>query len=143
MKLTKAATQAVFALAYLYDKQTGGITQAKPVAGHLAIPTESALKILQLLARQKLIESQLGRGGGYRLSRDAQSITLLDVVEAIDGPIAAQVPLHSTAEHLAPSGQRLRAICEQAAGRIRAELARVTIAELHRSTTDDTLAAAG
>lgn len=143
MKLTKTSAQAVLALAFLHERQSDGVTQARQVAEHLAIPTESVLKILQLLTRQKLIESRLGRSGGYRLHRDADSITLLDVVEAIDGPIGGQVPLHDTQPHIARSKQLLSTICDQAAGHIRAELARVTIADLHRSTHEDALAAAG
>ncbi|MDW8479054.1 MAG: SUF system Fe-S cluster assembly regulator [Xanthomonadales bacterium] len=53
---------------------------------HLELPTVS--KLLKRLARAGLVESFRGAHGGYRLGRDPRAISLAEVVEAIDGPIA-------------------------------------------------------
>ena len=49
------------------------------------VPPAYLAKALQALARHGIVESVAGRRGGYRLARPARDITLLDVVEAIDG----------------------------------------------------------
>ncbi len=52
---------------------------------HVAAPTVA--KLLKLLAKAGLVESVRGAHGGYRLARAATSITVADVIAAIDGPI--------------------------------------------------------
>ncbi len=49
------------------------------------IPQTYLAKNLQLLSRAKIVSSAKGPGGGYRLARNARNISLLDIVQAIDG----------------------------------------------------------
>ena len=49
------------------------------------VPPAYLAKALQALARHGIVESVAGRGGGYRLARPATDISLLDVVEALEG----------------------------------------------------------
>jgi Rrf2 family protein len=130
MKLTKASAQAALAMAFLAERCGDGLVQTRQVAEHLSVPTDSALKILQALARQGLIRSQLGRAGGYALDRPADQITLLDVFEAIDGPITAAVPVSEQDPALAPAVQTLQRVADRAVAHIRAEWASTTIASL-------------
>lgn len=66
----------------------GQVLSAAEIAerAHLEPPTVS--KLLKRLAQARLVESFRGARGGYRLRRDPRSISLAEVVEAIDGPIA-------------------------------------------------------
>jgi Rrf2 family protein len=57
----------------------------KSIVSAQLIPSHYLSKILQLLVRQKLLVSMKGPTGGYQLAREADSIQLLDVIEAIDG----------------------------------------------------------
>ena len=120
------------AMAFLSRQSGNGLIQAKQVAGHLGIPTDSALKILQALSRQGLIQSQLGRTGGYRLQRDPQEVTLLEIVESIDGPIQAQMPLQNVQDEFAGSIDALQLVFEQITSGIRSELSRATVETLTR-----------
>jgi Rrf2 family protein len=58
---------------------------ASALAEYHGVPGPYLAKSLQALARAGLVASVPGRGGGYRLGRPAERITLLDVVEAVDG----------------------------------------------------------
>jgi DNA-binding IscR family transcriptional regulator len=69
----------------------------------------------------------LGPNGGYRLARPAKAITLLNVVEAVDGSIEAVFDGSAFAEMLA---RRLRAVLDRSAAEVRRSLERVTIAQL-------------
>lgn len=139
MKLSKSSAHAALALAFLANRTEDGPTQARQVAEHLNIPVDSALKILQALARGQLIQSQLGRAGGYRLHHRPENVSLLEIVEVMDGPIAAQVPL-THAEDAGASIDLLEAACRQAATSLRSELSRYTVADLARQS-DATIAA--
>lgn len=142
MKLSKTSAQATLALAYLAEQDTTQTIQAKQVAKHLDIPADSALKILQALSRHNLIHSRLGRSGGYRLMSDPQDISLLQVIEAIDGPISGQVRVDHAPQSIAGGLDLLQTISEQAALRIRDELSQTTIADVVASNRTQILAVA-
>jgi len=130
MKLSKTSAQAALALAYLAERRDGGPTQARQVAEHLKIPTDSALKVLQTLSRQGLLRSQLGRSGGYHISAAPETISLLQIVEAIDGPIRVDIPLEAADDDLAIQVDVLRRVCEASDRQLRNELSRLTVAQL-------------
>lgn len=94
MKLSKTSAHAVLAVAYLASCKDNGVVQARQVAEHLSIQTDSALKILQVLAQHKLIDSRLGRSGGYQFTKLASEVTLLQIIEAVDGPVVSGIPPH-------------------------------------------------
>ncbi len=53
------------------------------------IPARFLQNILLLLRQRSLVHSQRGAEGGYRLARPAATITLADILRAVDGPLAA------------------------------------------------------
>lgn len=61
---------------------------AHKLAAETSIPQPMASKILKLLAQAQLANSRRGAAGGYELSRAAYEITVADIIEALDGPIA-------------------------------------------------------
>jgi len=60
---------------------------AKRIAREFHIPPERLAKILQRLAKKRLVASSNGPKGGYVLTRDASEITVGQVVRALEGPI--------------------------------------------------------
>ncbi len=132
MKLSKTSAQAALAITYLATHKGDGMIQARQVAKHLRIPTDSVLKILQALTQHGLIESRLGRSGGYRFNRLPDEVTLLQVIEAIDGPVIAEVPSLNAADNLAHRLEVLKSVCELVADQIRAQLQTTTIVDLLR-----------
>lgn len=130
MKLSKTSAQAALALGVLAAQPKGAYLQARHIAEKLNIPTVSALKILQALTRGYLIESQLGRLGGYRLTCPADQVSLLKIVETIDGPIRGQMRIDSAPDGVAHGVECLRAACASAADALREQLLRTTVADL-------------
>jgi Rrf2 family iron-sulfur cluster assembly transcriptional regulator len=57
----------------------------KKISEDLNLPTPFLAKILQLLAKQKILSSSKGPHGGFSLLRDPKKITLLDIITTIDG----------------------------------------------------------
>ena len=62
-------------------------TSAREIAEQYDIPIELMAKVLQRLARSGLLTSHQGTRGGYTLSKSTTSISVADIIQAIDGPL--------------------------------------------------------
>ena len=85
---TKKTDYALLALSFLATEGEGRLVGPREIAGRYDIPGELLAKVMQSLARQRLVASVPGPTGGYRLARAADQISVGDVVEAMDGPLA-------------------------------------------------------
>jgi Rrf2 family transcriptional regulator, iron-sulfur cluster assembly transcription factor len=135
MKLSRAAAYAIHALVYL-ARQGGDRTVAvHAIAGGLraAVPVLFLTKVLGRLARAGLVGSLKGPRGGSWLARPAADITLLEVIEAVDGPIRPVVDLTGGPE-VEPLRQRLEAVYAQVTDLQRRQLGRVTVKDLAGAT---------
>jgi FeS assembly SUF system regulator len=66
----------------------GERTSATGLAEETGIPLPTAQKLVSLLSRSGLLQSMRGAGGGIQLARPAAAISLADIIEAVEGPIA-------------------------------------------------------
>jgi Rrf2 family protein len=88
LELTRRGDYAVRAMVALARANDGERLSAGRIAADMAIPVGFLPRILRDLAHAGLIEASIGRSGGYRLARRAVSISLLDVIDAIEPPDA-------------------------------------------------------
>ena len=129
MKLTRASSYAIHALVFM-----AGQKNSRPIASHniaqaRGIPERFLLKVLKPLVSVRLLMSIKGPNGGYRLARPANEITLLDILEAVDGPIRGQASF-ARDETDGSLNRRLDHICSQAAEQVRKQLQKVRISDL-------------
>ena len=87
LRFTKRADYGLMAIHHIAIHEDFGAVSAKRIAEEFAIPPELLAKILQRLARERLIVSQNGPRGGYVLARRPIEITVGQVVRALEGPI--------------------------------------------------------
>ena len=87
MEITRQADYAVRAVLALAMGPQGKRVLREDVAAQQARPPAFLTKIFARLAAEGILDTQRGVKGGVLLARQAEQITLLDVVEAIDGPI--------------------------------------------------------
>jgi Rrf2 family protein len=87
LRFTKRADYGLMAIHYIAIHDDLGAVSAKRIAEEFAIPQELLAKILQRLAKQRLIVSHSGPRGGYVLARGPAEITLGEVIRALEGPI--------------------------------------------------------
>lgn len=84
--LSNSCRYGLRAVIYLASRpKTGEKTGIKQISKDLALPTPFLAKILQLLSKQKILNSTKGPHGGFSLMKDPKKITLLDIVKIIDG----------------------------------------------------------
>ena len=84
--LSNTCKYAVRSVIYLaLNARDGKKIGIKKISEDLEIPTPFLGKILQSLARQKLLNSTKGPHGGFGLGKDPQEITLMNIVEIVDG----------------------------------------------------------
>jgi len=86
LRLSKKADYALIAMKHLAQKHRATSTSAREIAEQYGIPIELMAKVLQRLVRSRLLVSTQGTRGGYTLGRPSNSISVADVIEAIDGP---------------------------------------------------------
>jgi Rrf2 family protein len=133
MKLTRSSAYALTALAQLARHNESG-----PVASHIlaegakGLPERFLLKLLLPLVSAGILRSVRGPGGGYRLARPASKVSVLDVIQAVDGPIRGEVPAVGKGTGAALD-RRLQEACDHAAQLTRDRLARTTIADLAKA----------
>jgi Rrf2 family protein len=86
LRLSKKADYALLALRHLAAEPTRFAVSARELAETFDIPPEILAKVLQQLVRAHLLESHQGIRGGYGLARPAVAISVVDVIQSIDGP---------------------------------------------------------
>ena len=87
MQITRQADYAVRAVIYLARKDDTERSATSTIAEEQHIPPSFLAKIISQLSIAGLLHTSRGARGGVTLARDPKEITLLEVVEAIDGPI--------------------------------------------------------
>ncbi len=88
MQLTRGVDYALRGLVYLAQQGQTKLVMANEIAASEGIPEYFFSKIFQNLAKSGIVNSFRGSNGGFVLARSAKDITILEVVEAIDGPMA-------------------------------------------------------
>ena len=87
LRVTKLTDYATVVLTVLATRR-GEVLSAAELAEHSGLEQPTVSKLLKPLAQAGLVEGLRGVHGGYRLSRDASEISLIEVVEAMEGPLA-------------------------------------------------------
>jgi Rrf2 family protein len=87
LRLSKKTDYALMAMKHLALLGDRGSSSAREIAEQYDIPVELMAKVLQRLARKGLLSSHQGTRGGYELARPSTTISIADVLEAVDGPL--------------------------------------------------------
>jgi Rrf2 family protein len=130
MRLGKAAAYGVYATLHIAQSDKDGPIQGRIIAKSCGIPVEYLLKILQQLVRAQVLLSERGRGGGFLLRRTPAQTSLLDIVEAIEGPITSELDVKKQVIISDKARSKIEGVCEDIANHTRAKLRKTTIKQL-------------
>jgi Rrf2 family protein len=128
MKLSRTVAYALQATLQLAESEAGVPVPCSRLAAEGKMPERFLLQILRNLVAHGILESTRGIDGGYALQRAPSEISLLEVIEAINGPLTAALPL---GDGLSDNSQaRLEGALHAVTEHMRHELAAVTLAHL-------------
>ncbi len=128
MRLTRAASYALHAVAYMANQKSDRPVASHKIAQDRGIPERFLLKVLKPLVSARVLLSIKGPNGGYRLARPASDISMLEILEAVDGPIRGIAPL--TEENSNPLNHKLESICKDCADEVRKKLEKIKISTI-------------
>lgn len=135
LKLNRITDYAVVVLAQM-AREPGRTVTAPQLAGESAVPLPTVAKLLKELARDGVLESHRGVNGGYALARAPGEISVLEIIRALEGPVALTSCVDDaeddcSVESLCP----MRGNWNKVNGAIRTALGSVTLAEMAIPTT--------
>jgi Rrf2 family protein len=129
MQLKRATEYAIHFLAALAADETGGRMSTQVVASSLKIPLAALQKLLGRLARAHILQTARGFHGGCRLIRPPHKMSLLEIVDLVEGP-----PTNPRSAPWRPKDtdldRRITEAIQEADAAGRAQLARVRLSEL-------------
>jgi Rrf2 family protein len=128
MKLSRASGYALHAVAHMAAVGDGRLLTSRHIAQARGLPANFILKLLHPLVSAQILRSVKGPNGGYQLARPASKITVLEVVEAVDGPLRGQTDL--VGEGADALNSQLEAIWGDVLDHVRRHLGKVRISEL-------------
>lgn len=95
LKLSKKTDYALMAIQYMASTGTDRVVNTKEIAEEYKIPVELLAKVLQKLGKKGLIASQNGPKGGYVLAKPPEAISVLSIIQAIEGHVGITECYHN------------------------------------------------
>jgi Rrf2 family protein len=94
MRLSPAAELAIKGVVALAENYGNGPVTLRSICESRDLPKQYLVKLFSLLAKADIITAVRGKRGGYVLSRSPMEISLLEIVEAVEGPVALNLCQH-------------------------------------------------
>jgi len=130
LHITRKGDYAIRGMVYLAMQPAGQVALLSRIAAEVDAPASLLAKVFQQLGKVGLVQSWRGTGGGFTLGRAADAISLLEIVEALEGPIVLNRCLWGRGicdrENFCP----VHPVWQQLQGQIRGLLRGVTLAQL-------------
>jgi len=129
MKISRSTGYALVAVGYVAQHYKDGAVLAARVSKEYGIPLEYLLKILQQLVRANVLRSKRGPRGGFFLARPAEGITLLEIIEAVDGPVLSHLHLAEQTNN-EPFSLKMEKVCKVATEKVRDIFSQAKLSEV-------------
>jgi Rrf2 family protein len=97
MKIGRSTGYALLAMTYIAQNKDRKTVLSQDISRDYDIPLEYLLKILQLLVKASLLHSKRGPSGGFSLAKSPDKITVLQIIEAVEGPMTNPLRLNELA----------------------------------------------
>ena len=130
MQITRAGEYGILGLIHLARRAPGEMAMIEDVSRTEKIPKSFLAKIFQHLVKAGLVRSVRGAGGGFVLAKEPTAITVLEVIEAIEGKIVFQRCLQDEPDCEHQGGCALCGLFEQAQDGMKEVFGRTTLRDL-------------
>ena len=132
MRLSHLADYAVVLMTAAARRPAGARLSATELSGETGVPLPTAQKLMGQLAGRGLLRSVRGASGGFSLAKAAQEISLADIVEAVEGPIAMTVCSEGRSDCALDAHCRVKPHMGVVGNAVRGALGSVSLTELAR-----------
>ena len=129
MRISRSTGYGLVAAGYIAQHCKDAPVLAQRVSKEYNIPLEYLLKILQQLVRADVLRSKRGPRGGFTLARTADKISMLQIVEAVEGPLLTRMHLAEQTKN-APFSLRMERVCDNAAKQGKAVFDNASLAKM-------------
>lgn len=130
MELTRKGEYAIRGIVYLAGKPLDKVCLLSDIAAAVDVPPTFLAKIFQQFSKMGLVKSFRGTGGGFMLGRPPEKITLLEVVEAVEGPIVPNRCVANAADCERSGSCNVHPVWKRVQDEVRGALKAVTLKEL-------------
>lgn len=134
MELTRKGEYAIRGIVYLAGKPLDKVCLLSEIAAAVDVPPTFLAKIFQQFSKIGLVKSFRGTGGGFMLGRPPEEITLLEVVEAVEGAIIPNRCVVKPTDCERSGFCNVHPVWKKVQGEVRGVLAGVTLLELADKT---------
>jgi Rrf2 family protein len=128
MRISRTVEYGLTAAVFIAQNCEDGLVMAKKISEAHDISMAYLLQIMQKLAKSGILTSKKGPHGGFNLARPAKEITMLEIIEAIDGPVI--VPMNLVEQTGKPFAKKIEKMFLNVSEAMEASLAKVTVADL-------------
>ena len=132
MRLSHLADYAVVLMTAAARRPAGARLSATELSAETGVPLPTAQKLMGQLATSGLLTSARGASGGFALAKAPSEITLADIVEAVEGPIAMTVCSEGRTDCALDAHCRVKPHMGVVGNAVRGALGAVSLTELAR-----------
>jgi Rrf2 family protein len=132
MKFTKAVEYGLFVVGYIAKYGNDGFVTASSIAKKHGILSGYAAPVVTQLVRANILKNKLGSKGGFKLAKPANEISMLDIIEAIDGPLE-QIVVTSPKINDEQFMINMETTCKDIVAKAKDKLQKTTIAKMMKS----------
>ncbi|MCA9149596.1 MAG: Rrf2 family transcriptional regulator [Planctomycetales bacterium] len=136
MKLSRTVLYALQATLQLAETNAKEPTPCSKLAANGSMPERFLLQILRSLVTHGILQSTRGVEGGYTLIKPPEDVSLLEIIEAIDGPIGGQFPANGGLDER--SLERLTSALDDVTSSARQKLHAVKLSQIIEGRASDT-----
>lgn len=97
MRTSSSTGYGLLAVGHIAQNQDKGLIRSQTIAKQYNIPLEYLLKIMLELVKANILRSKRGPRGGFSLARSPKKITMLEIIEAVEGPLSSTLLLSGRA----------------------------------------------
>ncbi len=130
MTITNQANYALRAMTFLAKTNDNKWVSSDIIAKEMAIPRMFLSRINMLLVKAGLIISRRGAGGGVKLAKEPDQISVYDVISAIDGPIIIDKSLGNSENHDFPMADQFKSFFQSAQALVEGKLTQTSLEKL-------------
>lgn len=129
MKTNRSTEYGLIAAGYIARHCKDGPVMAERISKECNIPLAYLFKILLQLAKADILRSKRGPHGGFSLARPAEEITMLEIIETIDGPMMGHLFLAEQTSNV-PFSLKMEDVCKKAIQKTKAVYQKSTLSAM-------------